>query len=234
MVAGRCAQSSACSCGVREHLASRRPCEATAAGRSSGGDACLCCCVGSSHTPQCWGSHRHSSWAHPACRAWPRTGLPLRAPRRHAGGGMQAQKAKTLTLRLVVVEVGTASMLRRTATGALGALRRLGHDSRLLSTSTSGGYKLIDHEFDAIVVGAGEGAAPQAACPGSPRGAPTPSAERPPSPARPPARRWRRSARGSGPERGGLQHSVSGGRRGAACRLPGPLRHHGASCWLTL
>ncbi|PRW57058.1 succinate dehydrogenase [ubiquinone] flavo mitochondrial [Chlorella sorokiniana] len=46
-------------------------------------------------------------------------------------------------------------MLRRTATGALGALRRLGQDSRLLSTSTSGGYKLIDHEFDAIVVGAG-------------------------------------------------------------------------------
>ena len=57
----------------------------------------------------------------------------------------------------VGVEVGTANMLRRTATGALGALRRLGQDSRLLSTSTSGGYKLIDHEFDAIVVGAGEG-----------------------------------------------------------------------------
>ena len=48
-------------------------------------------------------------------------------------------------------------MLRRTATGALGALRRLGGEARLLSTSTSGGYKLIDHEFDAIVVGAGAG-----------------------------------------------------------------------------
>lgn len=108
-------------------------------------------------------------------------------------------------------------MLRRTATGALGALRRLGQDSRLLSTSTSGGYKLIDHEFDAIVVGAGEGG-PPAAQARLAESAQTPSAEPSPPAPHPSDRRWRRSARGSGPERGGLQHSVSGGSEGR--RLP--------------
>ena len=48
-------------------------------------------------------------------------------------------------------------MLKRTASSALGALRRLSKDSsRLFSTGVGSKYTVIEHEFDAIVVGAGE------------------------------------------------------------------------------
>lgn len=44
-------------------------------------------------------------------------------------------------------------MLRRTANSALGALQRLGGSQRGLFSSQA--YPVIDHTFDAIVVGAG-------------------------------------------------------------------------------
>lgn len=45
-------------------------------------------------------------------------------------------------------------MLRKGALGALSALRRLTPDSARLF-STQGSYQIIDHSYDAIVVGAG-------------------------------------------------------------------------------
>lgn len=47
-------------------------------------------------------------------------------------------------------------MLKRTASSALGALRRLSSDSSRLFSTTGSAYPIIDHTFDAIVVGAGK------------------------------------------------------------------------------
>lgn len=46
-------------------------------------------------------------------------------------------------------------MLKRSAASALGALRRLSNDSSRLFSTAGGAYPVIDHTFDAIVVGAG-------------------------------------------------------------------------------
>lgn len=48
-----------------------------------------------------------------------------------------------------------AAMLRRSAASALGALRRLTPEGARLFSSGTGGYQIVDHQFDAIVVGAG-------------------------------------------------------------------------------
>ena len=126
-------------------------------------------------------------------------------------------------------------MLKRTAVSALGALRRLTPDSARLFSSRS--YPIVDHTFDAIVVGAGEGlgATPLGWSAGA---VVTPLAGRPQAPAAPPrpsSCRWRRSARGGGPERERFQHSVSqwqpsaaalrGRRRGPALQVLTPHRH---------
>ena len=46
-------------------------------------------------------------------------------------------------------------MLKRGAASAIGALRRLSNDSSRLFSTAGGAYPVIDHTFDAIVVGAG-------------------------------------------------------------------------------
>lgn len=241
---GGCLEECACRCAHSDstcsvlHLqatmssASRRHSGVVRQGASSGCQACMACPMKAASSPPHAASAISAQLQHCSPQLHTPKGRERPGPAARRAAAHAAPVAKTLSRRAARrgVAVGTAIMLRRTATGALGALRRLGQDARLLSTSTSGGYKLIDHEFDAIVVGAGKGGPPVAQSL-VPRDAQTPSAERPPPPSRTPDRRWRRSARGGGPERGGLQHSVSGGGQGR--RLPlAPLVWAASAAWV--
>ena len=117
---------------------------------------------------------------------------------------------------------GGIAMLKRGAASALGALRRLSNDSSRLFSTAGGAYPVIDHTFDAIVVGAGNLGRKfrVAAQSGAPHSLSVFRVSYWICTCR---RRW--PARRSGPERGGVQHSVSAAAT-ARCRCLLPSACH--------